>query len=149
LETEIKVKVAILSTLAILLLSGLSAPVLAFQRVPFHLVKVCNLNGGSTCQVTSSSFNGIPVGILINYSGSSYGALVAVINVPYGTATGLCDIADTPPLAGSCTFGSGTGTLTSFHLQVAVTTPCTAAEAAANGGNNNCNWLWNGFYWFE
>jgi hypothetical protein len=45
-------------------------------------------------------------------------ALVAVIKVAGGTATGQCSIATLP---GKCTFATGTGSLAAFRLAAVVT----------------------------
>jgi hypothetical protein len=55
-----------------------------------------------------------------------------------GTTTGLCDWTHpTGPILAKCTFDTGTGTLTGFHVAVKVT-------ANANGSV----WYWDGTYWF-
>jgi hypothetical protein len=87
----------------------------------FHLAKTCS---GFTCTITSSSFKGIPAGTVISYSGEGIDALVAVIEAPHGSATGDCNIASVfgdPAAPGTCSFHSGTGSLSAFHLTVAVT----------------------------
>jgi hypothetical protein len=105
---------------ATLAIGGLVPSVSAADK-SFHLAKVCS---GFTCTITSSSFKGIPAGTQINYTGTSADALVAVIAAPHGTATGNCNIASVfgdPSSPGLCTFDSGTGSLSAFHLTVAVT----------------------------
>ena len=75
---------------------------------------------------------------MINYTGNSIDDLVAVIAAPRGTATGNCDIASvfgSPAAPGSCTFDSGTGSLSAFHLTVAVT-----YDASIDV------WYWDGTY---
>ena len=104
----------------------------------FHLEKVCDT--ATHCVVTSSSFNAIPAGTEINYSGPDADHLVAVFDVKNGSATGQCAIGSIfadPSRPGTCRFDTGTGRLTQFHLDVAVTT-----TAQFNP------WYWDGTYWF-
>jgi hypothetical protein len=103
----------------------------------FHIAKDCD---GLTCVITTSNYRGIPVGTVINYTENTDGSLTAVIAGPHGTATGRCDLAPifTTGDPGSCVFASGTGALTQFHLDVAVTV--TSADFVS--------WAWDGSYWF-
>jgi hypothetical protein len=113
------------------------AAALAFAgQKTFHLVKVCDT--ATHCVVTSSSFNAIPVGTEINYSGPDVDHLVAIFDIKNGSATGQCAIGSifgAPSLPGTCRFDAGTGRLTQFHLDVAVTF-------------DGSNWFWDGTYWF-
>jgi hypothetical protein len=124
--------------LVIALLSALAfvvPTVAASSAKAFHVEKDC---AGFTCVITSSTFKGIGAGSVINYSMNSDGSLTAVINSAHGTATGRCDLAPifgNPSLPGSCVFASGTGALTAFHLDVAVTT------------TDFVTWFWDGSYW--
>jgi hypothetical protein len=118
----------------IVALGALAPIVSASTAKPFHVVKDCV---PPTCVVTSSSYRGIPPGSVINYSPNEDGSLTAVITVKTGTATGRCDLAPifvghTGP--GSCVFASGTGSLTQFHMTVAVDTV------------NFVTWTWDGTY---
>jgi hypothetical protein len=102
----------------------------------FHLDKVCDTE--THCVVTSSSFKPIAVGTEINYSGPDANHLVAVFDIKNGTATGQCAIGSIfadPSLPGTCRFDTGTGRLTQFHLDVAVTF-------------DGSNWFWDGTYRF-
>jgi hypothetical protein len=102
----------------------------------FHVEKDC---ANLTCVITSSSYRGIAAGSEINYSVNADGSLTAVISAAHGTATGRCVLAPIfgdPSRPGSCVFSSGTGSLTQFHLNVAVTT------------TNFVTWFWDGSYWF-
>ena len=103
----------------------------------FHIAKDC---AGLTCTITSSNYRGIPVGTEINYTENEDGSLTAVIGAPHGTATGLCDLGPifTTGDPGSCVFSSGTGALTQFHLDVAVTVTT----------QDFVSWAWDGSYWF-
>lgn len=100
---------------------------------PFHVAKDC---AGLSCVITSSSYRTIPAGSVINYSENQDGSLTAVINAPHGSATGRCDLAPifTTGDPGRCVFSSGTGALTPFHLDVAVTT------------TDFVTWYWDGSY---
>jgi hypothetical protein len=102
----------------------------------FHLEKVCDTD--THCTVTVSSFDAIPVGTEINYSGPDPDHLVAAFDVKNGSATGQCAIGSIfrdPSLPGSCRFDTGTGRLSQFHLDVVVTLDGSA-------------WHWDGTYWF-
>jgi len=116
---------------------AVTAPIAAASDAkPFHVTKDCAV---LTCVITSSSYQGIPAGSVINYSPNSDGSLTAVITVKTGTATGRCDLAPIfgdPSSPGACVFASGTGSLTQFHLNVAV------------GTVDFVTWTWDGTYWF-
>jgi hypothetical protein len=106
---------------------------------PFHAVKDCvGTTDGATCVITSSSSRWTPAGTVINYTFNNDGSLTSVITVATGTATGRCDLApifaDGSP--GACVFASGTGSLTQFHLDVAVDTV------------DFVTWTWDGTYTF-
>jgi hypothetical protein len=119
----------------VMALSVLVPSASAASQGAFHLEKTCiDTTTGSLCTVTSSSFKWIPVGTEITYDGSGgYSHLVATINVKNGSATGVCDISALP---GSCNFDMGTGRLTQFHLNSAVTY------------DGSKYWFWDGTYWF-
>ena len=105
-------------------------------RKPFHLAKVCDTN--THCTVTASSFDAIPVGTEINYSGPDADHLVAMFEIKNGSATGRCAIGSIfgdPSVSGTCRFDEGTGRLTQFHLDVAVTF-------------DGSSWFWDGTYWY-
>jgi hypothetical protein len=120
---------------AILALALLVPSASASSAKSFHVAKDC---AGLTCVITSSSYRGIPAGSVINYTEVGDGILTAVVSVAHGSATGRCDLlpifTNTGP--GTCVFGSGTGSLTQFHLSVAVTT------------TDFVTWFWDGSYWF-
>jgi hypothetical protein len=98
----------------------------------FHVEKVCD--SPIHCVITFSSFKAIPAGTEINYTVRTDGNLNAVINVSNGSATGVCGPATLPTF---CTFSDGTGRLTQFHLDVAVSPNVDFSV-----------WFWDGTYWF-
>jgi hypothetical protein len=108
----------------------------ASNAKPFHVVKDCaNLR----CVITSSSYKRIPAGSVINYTVNSDGSLRSVITVAHGTVTGRCVLAPIfgdPSSPGSCVFASGTGSMSQFHLNVAVDT------------EDFVTWTWDGTYAF-
>jgi hypothetical protein len=127
----------------IIALTALVPSASAASQTAFHLTKTCVTLSATAnqCTVTSSSFGAIPVGTLITYdTNAGPTAFVATIAVKNGSATGHCNILAAildPATAGTCTFESGTGRLTQFHLTVAVTrTPDWSL------------WFWDGTYWF-
>ena len=115
---------------------GIAAPVAsAASQKPFHLEKVCE---GTVCVVTDSNFAPMPAGTEIHYSGPDPDHLVPVLTIKNGTTTGQCAIGSvfaTPSTPGSCDLEGGTGRLTQFHLDAAVTFDGTL-------------WYWDGWYWF-
>ena len=120
----------------IVALGALAPLASASSEKPFHVVKDCV---PPTCEITSSTFKGIPAGSVINYSPNTDGSLTAVITVAHGTATGRCDLSPIfsgSGLPGSCVFASGTGTLSQFRLNVAVDTV------------DFFTWTWDGTYTF-
>ena len=119
---------------AIVALAALAPVAAASTAKPFHVAKDCD---GLTCVVTSSTYKGIPAGSVINYTENTDGSLTAVISGAHGSATGRCvldPIFGDPSLPGTCVFSSGTGALTQFHLNVAVTT------------SDFVTWFWDGTY---
>jgi len=125
--------------------SGAAKSASAASQKPFHLEKTCVVVSPvkNQCEVTFSTFGAIPAGTLITYDTSAGPtAFVATIAVKNGSATGQCNILaaiEDATKAGTCTFESGTGRLTQFHLAVAVTRSTTADWNP---------WSWDGTYWF-
>ena len=108
----------------------------AASQKPFHLEKVCDT--ATHCVVTASNFKPIPAGSEINYTGPDADHLVPVLTIKNGSATGQCAIGSifaVPSTPGTCLFTAGTGRLTQFHLDAAVTF-------------NGTHWFWDGWYWF-
>ena len=120
---------------AVVAFGGLVPVASAASQKPFHLEKVCE---GTRCVVMSSNFAGIPAGSEINYTGPDVDHLVPVLTIKNGSTTGQCAIGSvfaTPSTPGSCDLAGGTGRLTQFHLDAAVTF-------------NGTLWFWDGWYWF-
>jgi len=115
---------------------GVAVPVAsAASQKPFHLEKVCDAAG---CVLTDSNFAPMPAGTEIHYTGPDPDHLVPVLTIKNGTTTGQCAIGSvfgSPSAPGTCTLSGGTGRLTQFHLNVAVTF-------------DGSLWYWDGWYWF-
>ena len=107
-----------ISTLAIMAPTASAAPFKAF-----HLAKTCD--AFPICVVTDSNYKKIPVGTEISYSDASVppSSLLPTVHGRHGTTSGTCDLsaifAGTGP--GTCVFSSGTGSLSSFSAELAVT----------------------------
>jgi len=99
----------------------------------FHLNKTCVSN--VLCTVAWSDFKAIPAGTNVTYTWGSATIAYPTIVVGNGSTTGVCDWAQPAgPVRAKCTFGTGTGRLTQFHLAVDVTFDGTL-------------WYWDGIYW--
>ena len=127
-------KLLVVST--VIVAFGVLVPVAsAASQKPFHLEKVCD---GTGCVVTASDFAPIPAGTEIHYTGPDADHLVPVLTIKNGSATGQCAIGSvfgSPSAPGTCVLSAGTGRLTQFHLNVAVTF-------------DGSLWFWDGWYWF-
>jgi hypothetical protein len=126
-------KVLAICTATIALLVLVSAASAGTQK-PFHLEKICE---GTTCVVTASNFKAIPAGSEINYTGPDPDHLVPVLTIKNGSTTGQCAIGSIfaiPSSPGACVLSAGTGRLTQFNLDVAVTF-------------DGSRWYWDGWYW--
>jgi hypothetical protein len=118
------------------MLGILASSASASSHKAFHLKKTCSSD--VLCTVVSSSFKGIPAGTNITYVNGLNGLAYPTITIRNGSSTGVCDWnqpAGQPVLA-KCTFGSGTGRLSQFHLAVNVTF------------DGSTYWFWDGTYWF-
>ena len=105
----------------------------ASSQKPFHLKKTCVSN--VLCTVVTSSFKAIPGGTDITYVNAPDGIAYPTIEVRNGSTTGVCNWNQPAgPVLAKCTFGTGTGRLTQFHLAVDVTF-------------NGTYWFWDGTYW--
>jgi hypothetical protein len=135
---SVRSRLLIVAAVAALALAVLAPSAAASSAKDFSIAKDCaNLR----CVVTASTYKGIPVDSVINYTQNTDGTLTAVVHGKNGTATGHCDLSaifGTPSAPGSCVFNAGTGALTQFHLDVDVTV--TSADFVS--------WAWNGSYWF-
>ena len=120
---------------AILALTLAIPSVSAASHTSFYLDKTCSSD--VLCTVQHSDFKAIPPLTDISYApGPAAGLVLATIVVKNGSTTGVCDWNQPGPVVlAKCTFDTGTGRLTLFHLAVDVTT-------------DGQNWFWNGWYWF-
>lgn len=125
---------AVVVVTTVLMLSVLASSASAASQKPFHLKKTCVSN--VLCTVVSSSFTAIPGGTDITYVIGSGGLAYPSIVTRNGSTTGVCNW-NQPlgPVLAKCTFGTGTGRLTQFHLAVDVTFDGTTY------------WFWDGTYW--
>ncbi len=134
--------VAVAATL--LAVSGCSASPAGDTHKPFHLDKTCTA-APAGCTIVSSDLAAIPVGTFITYTDIGDGSTRqsnATFTTKDGSASGFCDFNhDGKPLAAQCTFLSGTGALTGFHL---------VADVTLTGDQNSTDavWHWDGTYWF-
>ena len=126
---------------AIVALAALAPTALAGSHHGFHLDKTCadapSEPLGYVCTVQHSDFKWIPAGTDVHYlSQNPAGDVVqAAITIKNGRTDGTCVWSS--PVNAVCTFSSGTGRLTEFHLVVVVT--ATADQSI---------WYWDGSYWF-
>jgi hypothetical protein len=113
---------------------------------PFTLTKTCVRQELTVCTIVSSDISKLPPGTEIWYTAigedASNGLLAASISVAGGSTLGVCDFNyDGTPIAAKCTFTTGSGNLTGFHL---------AADVSRNGPppDPKTIWTWVGTYWF-
>jgi hypothetical protein len=127
----------------LLAVSGCSASPAVAPHKAFHLDKTCVASVG--CTIVSSNLDAIPTGTLITYTQIGDGSTRqknATFTTKSGSASGFCDFNhDGKPLAAQCTFMSGTGGLTGFHLVADVT-------LTGDGTSPDSVWHWDGTYWF-
>jgi hypothetical protein len=122
---------------AVLTFSALAPSVSAGSHKAFHLEKTCASN--VLCTVTTDTFKPIPGGTDVTYVWDTARPWLAypTIVVRNGSTTGVCDWDQPgPTVLAKCTFGTGTGRLTQFHLAVDVSVDADAV------------WHWDGWYWF-
>jgi hypothetical protein len=134
---SVRSRLLLVGAVAALALAVIAPSAAASSAKDFLLAKDC---ADLRCVVTASTYKGIPVDSVINYTQNTDGTLTAVIHGKNGTATGRCDLSaifGTPSAPGSCVFNTGTGALTQFHLDVDVTV--TSADFVS--------WAWEGSYW--
>jgi hypothetical protein len=126
---------------AIIALSGCGSP--TASPTPFTLDKTC-VSETFVCTVVSSDISRFPAGTEIAYTkigDTSNGLLAASITVEGGTTLGVCDFNyDGNPLTAKCTFTTGSGDLTGFHLAADVT--------VTDKDTPDAVWHWVGTYWF-
>lgn len=130
---------------AILAINGCAASPAADEPKPFKLDKTCVPDVG--CTIVSSDLDAIPVGTVITYTPIGDGSIRqqnATFVAENGSASGFCDFNhDGKPLAAQCTFLSGTGELTGFHLVADVT-----ITGDPSSQDPPAVWHWEGTYWF-
>jgi len=115
--------------------------VFAASPKPFHLDKTCASD--VLCTVVSSDFKWIPADTDVTYVTDWDNWLTyPTIAVRNGSTTGVCDWNQPPgEVLAKCSFGDGTGRLTSFHLAVDVT-------VTGDPSSPDAMWHWDGFYDF-
>ena len=130
---------------AILAINGCAPSPAADEPKPFQLDKTCAPDAG--CTIVSSDLDAIPVGTVITYTPIGDGSIRqqnATFVTENGSASGFCDFNhDGKPLAAQCTFLSGTGELTGFHLVADVT-----ITGDPSSQDPPAVWHWEGTYWF-
>jgi hypothetical protein len=85
-------------------------------------------------QLSREEAHALPACRDITYTWASTTIAYPTIVIRNGSTTGVCDWNQVAPIRAKCTFGTGTGRLTQFHLAVDVT-------------NVGTLWLWDGVYW--
>jgi hypothetical protein len=123
---------AVVLATSALMFGVLASSTSASSLKAFHLTKTCVSN--VLCTVATSDFKAIPAGTDITYTWASTTIAYPTIVIRNGSTTGVCDWNQVAPIRAKCTFGTGTGRLTQFHLAVDVT-------------NVGTLWLWDGVYW--
>jgi hypothetical protein len=124
---------AVVVVTTVLMLSVLASFASASSQKPFHLKKTCVSN--VLCTIVSSSFSAFTQGTDITYVIGAGGLAYPSIVTRNGSTTGVCDWNQPAgPVKAKCTFGTGTGRFTQFHLAVDVTFDGTY-------------WFWDGTYW--
>lgn len=124
---------------AIAALTALAPTALAGSHHGFHLDKTCaeapSEPLGYVCTVQHSDFKWIPAGTDVHYLSQTGNVVDALIGIRNGSTSGACVWSS--DVDAVCTFSSGSGRLTEFHLVVVVT--ATADQSI---------WYWDGSYWF-
>jgi hypothetical protein len=105
----------------------------------FYLDKSCSPDSseplGYVCTVAHSDFKWFPEGTKVHYLSQTGNVVQAAIDIANGSTSGTCVWSS--DVNAVCTFSSGTGRLTQFHLTVTVTANANASV-----------WYWNGWYSF-
>jgi hypothetical protein len=130
-----------------LALGAIAPAVSADSPKAFHLDKTCE--SMILCTIVTDTFKAIPPDTNVNYTFDNSdpwdGLTFPTIAVRNGSTTGICDWNQADPahpdVLAKCTFASGTGRLTQFHLAVDVTV--TGDPELANS-----IWHWDGWCWF-
>ena len=128
------VRILVVAT-ALLALAVLVPTVSAASPKAFHLTKTCVSD--VLCTVVTDTFRAIPTGTDVTYTWASPSIAYPTIAVSNGSTTGVCDWNQPgPTILAICTFGTGSGRLTQFHLVV---------DVSVDADNV---WHWDGWYWF-
>jgi hypothetical protein len=127
-----------------LALSVIAPSASAATHKAFHLTKTCE--SSIRCTLVMDDFEAIPSGTVVDYTFDASdpwdGLTFPTIVVRNGSTAGLCDWFNPRGEAlARCTFASGTGRLTQFHLDVDVT-------VVGNPDSPDAVWHWDGWYWF-
>jgi hypothetical protein len=110
----------------------------------FHLTKTCE--SAVLCTILHANFKPFRPGTDVTYTFDDSdpwdGLTFPTIVVKHSSTTGVCDWNQPAgPVVAKCSFGSGTGRLTQFHLDVDVT-------VVGDPENADAIWHWDGTYWF-
>lgn len=124
---------------AIVALMALVPVTSAGSQREFHLDKTCAADAseplGYICTVEHSDFKWIPAGTDIRYLSQSGNVVYATIEIRNGSTDGACTWSS--DVDAVCVFGTGSGRLTQFNMEVVVTA---SADQSV--------WYWDGVYWF-
>jgi hypothetical protein len=105
----------------------------------FHLDKTCAADAseplGYISTVQHSDFKWVPAGTEVRYLSQAANVVQASIEIRNGSTDGACTWSSA--VDAICAFGIGTGRLTQFNLEVAVT-----------ANEDQSIWYWDGTYWF-
>jgi hypothetical protein len=112
-------------------------PAAAGSQQSFHLDKTCGPDPseplGYVCTVQHSDFKWIPAGTKVHYLSQAGNVVQARIEIRNGRTDGACTWSSA--VDAICVFGTGTGRLTQFNLEVVVTANADVSV-----------WYWDGTY---
>ena len=124
---------------AIMALALAVPSVSAGTQKAFHLDKTCTADAseplGYVCTIQHSDFKWFPPGTKVHYTSQVGNVVQATIRIKNGSTSGACVWSSA--VNAVCTFNTGTGRLSDFHLQVVVTANADASI-----------WYWDGWYSF-
>jgi hypothetical protein len=123
----------------VMALAVLDPSVSASSPKAFHLDKTCAADAseplGYVCTVQHSDFKWFPAGTRVHYTSQAGNVVQATIVIANGSTSGAC--VWSTAVNAVCTFNTGTGRLSQFHLRVVVTANADVSV-----------WYWDGWYWF-